>query len=121
MKEESDEIVLHRVAEDVGRKQIYHRPKTMRSLVSTLLARRGYAQENSADRCREVWRSAVGERIARASLPGKIRKGVLTVIVENSVVVQELSMQRQAILKHMGKEAPELKVVGLKFRVGAVK
>jgi hypothetical protein len=58
--------------------------------------------------------------MARSSLPGLIRKGVLNVIVENSVVVQELSMRRQAILKHMGTEAPELKVVGLRFRVGAI-
>jgi predicted nucleic acid-binding Zn ribbon protein len=88
-------------------------------VVSELLARRGYAQVNSAERCVEIWQAIVGPALARVSKPARIRKRVLHIVVSHSAGVQELSMRRDDILKKLATEAPELNVVGLKFKVGA--
>ena len=121
MNEESDELVLHRLHDDVRRKQIVFEPKRIRTVVNDLLARRGYAQVQGAEQLAAAWRVAAGPALANASKPGLIRKGVLNVVVETSVAMQELTMRRRAILERLGKEAPELKVVGLKFRVGVIR
>lgn len=120
VKAESEESVLRYLNEDVKRKQIDRQPRKIRNVVSELLARRGYAQANSAERCVEVWRSLVGPVLARVSRPGRIQKRVLQVVVATSAGVQELTMRRQAILEGLAREAPELHIVDLKFRVGVL-
>lgn len=120
MKPEPEERVLRYLHEDVQRKQVVREPKRMRNVISDLLVRRGYAQVNAADRCLEVWTDVVGPDLARLSRPGRIRKRVLQVIVTNSAAVQELTMRRQDILRRLAKQAPELNIDGLKFRVGVL-
>ena len=119
-KADPEERVLRYLHEDVQRKQIRNEPRKIRSVVSELLTRRGYAQVNSAEQCVEIWGAIVGPSLARISRPTRVRQRVLHVMVASSVGIQELTMRKQNILKKLAKEAPELNVVGLKFRVGTL-
>lgn len=51
-----------------------------------------------AERIRAGWRDTVGPNLARRSRPGDLRAGTLTVTVDNSPWLQELSMRAADVL-----------------------
>lgn len=121
LKEDSDEVVLRHLKDDLERKKVRRRqPRTIRSLLGDVLARQGYAQTLDSERRDAVWRVAAGAKLASSSQAGRIRNGVLHVIVRDSVVLQELNLRRREILQTIGREAPEWKLVDLKFRIGEI-
>ena len=69
------------------------RIQSIGSLVSELISRRGYAQIAANDRFQSVIESAVGQGLAEHVTVGKLRRGVLAVFADDSVVVQELTFQ----------------------------
>ncbi len=89
----NDEIA--RLHEDVARRQYYQKnPQRIADTLSTLMARRGYAQLEAAGERDEVWKDAVGEQMAPHSRIGHIRRGVVEVTVCNSAVLQELTFRK---------------------------
>jgi predicted nucleic acid-binding Zn ribbon protein len=107
--------------DDYNRRQIrLPPPKSMGSVLSQLLAKRGYAQLQSAAACQAAWRSAVGEKTAASTRAGEVRRGVLEVIVATSAVVQELTFVKAAVIKKLTQLAPEHKIRDLRFRVGPI-
>ena len=95
-------------------------PRQMRDVLSQLLAKRGYAQVQQAAGCAAAWREAVGEKIAVATRPGSVRRGVLEVLVKNSAVMHELSFVKSKVLKTLAKLAPEQGIKDLRLRVGTM-
>jgi predicted nucleic acid-binding Zn ribbon protein len=93
-------------------------PKPMRDVLSQLLARRGYAQIQTAATCQSAWREAVGEKLAGQTRPGNIRRGVLEVLVSNSSVLQELSFLKAKAIKTLTRLVPEQQIKAVRFRVG---
>ncbi|MGH7350716.1 MAG: DUF721 domain-containing protein, partial [Candidatus Rokuibacteriota bacterium] len=51
-----------------------------------------------AERIRQGWRGAVGSELAHRARPGELRAGTLTVMVDNSPWLQELSMRSAEVL-----------------------
>jgi predicted nucleic acid-binding Zn ribbon protein len=67
-----------------------------------LMARLGLEQLVQQRMIAEAWREIVGEEIARHAHPTRIHRGVLTVSVNNSVWLFELSTyQKQTILRQI--------------------
>jgi predicted nucleic acid-binding Zn ribbon protein len=95
-------------------------PKPMRDVLSQLLAKRGYAQIQTAATCEAAWREAIGEKLAGHTRPGNVRRGVLEVLVRNSSVLQELSFIKAKALKTLTKLIPEQQIKGVRFRVGPI-
>ena len=93
-------------------------PKPMGDVMSQLLARRGYAQVQSAASCEAAWRAAVGDKLAAHTRPGNIRRGVLEVLVASSAIVQELSFLKAKVVKQLAQLAPDQKIRDVRFRVG---
>jgi predicted nucleic acid-binding Zn ribbon protein len=118
-KKVDDEIrELHK---DVAQRQYYQRsPKPIAESLSTLLARRGYAQVEAAGQRENVWTEVAGKRMAAHSRLGNARRGVLEVTVRNSAVLQELMFQKAKLLKGLVAALPDDKISDLRFRVGAV-
>lgn len=59
-------------------------PKSMRELVESLVAGRGWADNMAVDRVRHAWPSIVGEQVAARTRPVSLADGVLTVIGEGA-------------------------------------
>ncbi|NUM88311.1 MAG: DUF721 domain-containing protein [Bdellovibrionales bacterium] len=64
-----------------------------------------------------LWRSAVGPEIARHARPGSLRKGLLTVEVNQPAWATELQFQSPRILDRINEAAGKLLVSELRFRV----
>jgi len=113
-----DERNLH---DDYRRKSVrIPPPKHMREVLSQLLAKRGYAQIQTAATCDAAWREAVGKVLAADTRPGNVRRGVLEVLVRNPSVSSELGFLKTKIVKMLSKLVPEHKIKDLRFRVGSI-
>lgn len=111
----------HNLHDDYKRKSVrIPPPKQMRDVLSQLLAKRGYAQVQTAASCDAAWREAVGVKLAADTRPGSVRRGVLDVLVRNSVTNQELAFLKAKIVKMLAKLVPEQKIRDLRFRVGTI-
>lgn len=106
---------------DYRRKQVrIAPPKPVRDVLSQLLARRGYAQVQTAGACEAAWQQAVGKKLAADSRPGNVKRGVLEVLVRNSVTLQELGFVKVKVVKALAKLIPEQQIRDVRFRVGAM-
>jgi predicted nucleic acid-binding Zn ribbon protein len=93
-------------------------PQKIADVLSALFAKRGYGGVQALSALHRAWLDAAGEALAGSSRPGKIRSGILQVVAQNSIVVQELTFQKQQILARLTELVPELKITGLKFSTG---
>src|SRR5262245_9718834 len=116
-----DELEERNLHDDYKRKHIrIPPPKPMRDVLSQLLAKRGYAQVQTAASCEAAWREAVGVKLAADTRPGNVRRGVLEVLVRNSSVSSELGFLKAKIVKTLTKLVHEQKIRDLRFRVETI-
>lgn len=99
--------------------QIYARaPKRIGHVLADLMALRGYAQADAARKRAEVWQQIVGQRMAEHSHAGEIRRGTLTILAGNSMVLQELDLRKQELLERINQALPEQRVRKILLKVG---
>lgn len=72
----------------------------------------------SERRCLSAWPEAVGERIAAATRPVKMRDGTLTIAVKNSVWKNELGLMRSKIVEKLNAALGEPAVKRVRFSTG---
>lgn len=113
---------IRKLHDEVARRQYFSRgPQPIAETLSLLLARRGYAGVEAAAECDEAWTIIVGDKLAPYSRMGKVRRGVLEVLVGNSAVLQELTFQKKHLLDKIMAALPDQKIRDLRFRIGVVK
>lgn len=112
---------LRRLQAEVARRQYaFRRPQAIRETLSMLLARRGYADVTGAAEREQAWRQTVGQPLAAYTRVGAVRRGVLEILVGNSAVMQELTLQKRQLLQDLNKAFPDQPIRDLRFRIGAV-
>ena len=89
-------------------------------IVSTLLARKGYAHVQAANELTTAWHEVVGEEMAKHTRANKVNGGKLEVTVGNSSVMQELAFQQHTLLKQIQRQLPDQPIKELRFRVGCI-
>ena len=94
-------------------------PQPIKEILSRLMARRGYANQQLGFEWGEIWSTVVGSQ-AHQTRPGKFSRGVLEVIVRNSAVLQELTFRKKQLLQSVQMHAPQFQVKDLRFRVGEI-
>ena len=109
------------------RRRFYARkPKPMQSVMTNLMAKRGYAATDSANQLRTAWNEAVGEVFSQFSRPIGLRRGVLEVLVANSTMMQEINFNRTQFLADVQKaiqkdKTSSARITGLKLKIGRIK
>ncbi len=68
-----------------------------------------------------AWTRAAGEKAARHTKPVSIRKGVMTVNVDNSGWLYELSVEKKELLNRLGGKIKGKQIKTLRFRIGEIK
>jgi predicted nucleic acid-binding Zn ribbon protein len=94
--------------------------KKMGDILSELITRRGYGRVQTETSFADAWREAVGEPTCRFTRAGSMRRGSLDVIVANSVLVQELTFRKQAILARLAELLPQETIRNFRLRVGPI-
>ena len=117
-QEKEEQQQVGQMQEYVKRAQKRHRyPYHMGDVVNQLMGRRGYARFQQSDQLNEIWESAVGPEIASVSKPGNLRRGVLEVIVSNSVVMQELTFAKPGLIHAVNQQFHQ-SIRDIRFRTG---
>jgi predicted nucleic acid-binding Zn ribbon protein len=120
MKRQPDQDEQY-LGEDYRRRRVPVRPaKAIGSVMGQLLAKKGYGQVQAAKSCASAWQEALGSRFPQETRCGSVRGGILEVTVSNSLVLQELTFIKTQLVKQLTSLAPEHKITGLRFKVGAV-
>lgn len=117
----SDEDDFAQVLKEAQQRQRRPRaPVRIADVMSRLLARKGYAQLQQGLQWEEAWLEAAGAKLSKNSRVGKTNRGVLEIIARNSAVIQELTFQKQKLLKKLQSAAGANNLRDLRFRVGEI-
>ena len=90
----------------------------IRDILGELIARRGFARVRGQEYLRDAWVSAVGQPGAKYTRVGVLRRGVLEILVSNSILLQELvGFHRQSLLAKLQEILGSREVRDLRFRL----
>jgi hypothetical protein len=95
-------------------------PRPIADVLAQLMARRGYAREQSAAAYSQAWSSAVGDPMSKFTQAGLLKRGALEITVANSVLVQELGYRKAELLAKLCQLLPDQNIRDLRFRVGSI-
>ena len=87
-------------------------------IVKTVFERLESEKTFSREDIEEQWKALMGTLGAKHSRPASLRKGVLTVFVDSSGWMQEMSMKKRKILKQLKRQFGKDKISGIQFRIG---
>lgn len=93
-------------------------PQQISTILTELMARRGFARIQGASALEKAWREAAGEPLASQTRVGAVRRGKLEVTVANSTLAQELTFRKTALLEALCKALPGQTIRELRLRVG---
>lgn len=66
------------------------------------------------------WKEIAGSAASRHTRPVSLRKATLTVFVDSSSWMQEMSLQKRKILKQLKSAFGKDKISGIHFRIGEI-
>jgi predicted nucleic acid-binding Zn ribbon protein len=114
-----DEGLLKKLKNEYAHRRVRrHQPQGIAGILTELIARRGLARLRGQENLDEAWKQAIGEPGARYTRVGALRRGVLEVLVANSVLLQELAgFQKQTLLKKLRETMQAETVRDLRFRL----
>ncbi len=121
MSEPYDELDFAQAQDLVkSRQRHFRRPKSAAQVLGHLMARKGYAQTESANELESVWNNIVEPKWKMKTKVGAIRRGVLEITVSNSNVNQHLEFAKRKLLTELQTQLPKYNLKDLRFRVGNV-
>ncbi len=77
--------------------------------------------ELDPERIGSIWERAVGATIARNAQPAAIKQRRLIVHVSSSVWLQELHFRKAALIESVNREAGQVVLEEIQFRIGPLK
>jgi predicted nucleic acid-binding Zn ribbon protein len=95
-------------------------PKRVADIIAQVVQKKGYAQVRAGQAHHAAWQAAAGPHFAAVTEPGKLSRGTLEVTAANSLVMQELSFEKERLLAAIQQSLPEAGIKQLRFRVGQI-
>ena len=96
-------------------------PELLGEVLSRLFTARGWGRRQGRLHLERAWAEAVGAEYAAHTRPGALRRGVLEVIVDNAVLLQELAhFHKRRLLEQLRRRLPDTPLNDLRFRAGVL-
>jgi len=92
-------------------------PKSIGHIVGRLLARTGYDAQQGRERLEAAWPRVVPESLGSRSRPGRVRRGVLEILVSHSAVVQELGFHKADVIRRLAEIVPDEAITDIRCRL----
>lgn len=122
MSESDEQYELDKARDHFKRYRRFERtPKTAGDLLSRLIARRGFTQDQFNDELQNAWQMVAGTQFAGKTQATVIRRGVLEVLVESSPAMQQLAFCKSKLLKQLQAELPDAHIKSIRFKVGQIR
>ena len=103
-----------------GRQFFTRKPKKPADIIAQLMARTGYGQLKSADELENTWNQIADEKWRSQTRVTVIKRGVLEVVVGNSVLIQRLEFEKKRLLADFKTNQPKINLKDIRFRIGNV-
>ena len=97
------------------------KPKTIDSILKDVIKKLSGKNRITAEEMARVWEQAAGERAAAHTKPVSIKKSVLTINVDDSGWLYELTIKKKDLLKKMEGKTGSKQLKGLRFRIGEIR
>jgi predicted nucleic acid-binding Zn ribbon protein len=95
-------------------------PEKLGEILSRLFAARGWGRRQERARLEEAWLAVVGTSGADHTRVGLLRRGVLEIVVDSAVLLQELAhFRKRGLLEQLRSRLPGVTINDLRFRAGA--
>ena len=99
----------------------HHGPRPLSEILGNLFTVRGYGRLLVQQELEETWNAAVGEPCCWQTRLGEVRRGVLSITVAHSTLLEELAAFRKpALLEAIRASALGTTIHDIRFRVGPV-
>ncbi len=122
MNRSDEDEQMERVADHFRRYRRFERsPQTAGDLLSRLISRRGFTQDQFNEALQQVWQAAAGPQFAGKTQATVIRRGVLEVLVDSSPAMQQLAFCKSKLLKQLQTELPDAQIRSIRFKVGKIR
>lgn len=96
-------------------------PEPLGEILSRLFTARGWGRRQDRLRLEQAWNEVVGAEQAPHTRPGTLRRGVLEVVVDNAVLLQELAhFHKRRLLEQLRRRLPGTPLTDLRFRAGVL-
>jgi predicted nucleic acid-binding Zn ribbon protein len=96
-------------------------PEPLSEILSRLFTSRGWGRRQDRLRLERVWVEAAGPTIAAHTRVAKLAKGVLEVVVDSAVLIQELTaFHKRRLLQQLKALLPGTPLTDLRFKAGLV-
>lgn len=87
-------------------------------IIKDVFSRLEGEKKTSKEEMEDLWKELVGNKGFEHSRPASLRKKILTVWVDSSCWMQELTMQKRQLLKGLKRRLGKDRISELHFRVG---
>ena len=95
-------------------------PELLGEILSRLFTARGWGRRQDRIRLEKAWEEVVGPSTAAHTRIGNLRRGVLEIVVDNAVLMQELAhFQKRRLLQGLHRCLAGVSITDLRFRAGA--
>ena len=95
-------------------------PVLLRKVLSELIALKGLGRVQGNAQLQQAWQTVAGEVIGRSSRVLEFKRGVLSVAVNNSALLNELTgFHKQTLLENLQQQFAHLKIQDIRFRLKA--
>lgn len=92
-------------------------PSRVGEVIGRMLCRRGITQLTARALLENGWRSAVGTELSERTKVGALRRGVLEILVDSPILLQELDGYRKdELLGRLQAALPAKPIAALRFR-----
>ncbi len=96
-------------------------PERLGEILSRLFAARGWGRRQGRLHLEKAWAEVAGAEYAAHSRPGALRRGVLEVMVDNAVLLQELAhFHKRRLLEQLRRRLPDTPLTDLRFCAGVL-
>ena len=96
-------------------------PELLAEVLGRLFTARGWGRRQDRLHLEKAWSEVVGPEFAAQTRVGAVRRGVLEVMVANSVLLQELAhYHKRRLLEGLRGKLPGTTLTDLRFRAGVI-
>jgi predicted nucleic acid-binding Zn ribbon protein len=96
-------------------------PELIGEVLSRLFAARGWGRRQDRLNLERVWAETIGDEYAPHTRVGALRRGVLEILVDSAVLIQELShFHKRRLLEGLRQRLPGTTITDLRFKAGVI-
>lgn len=101
-------------------KKTKKQPEGIKNILGKVLGTIEKKGPGQKEKILKAWQKTASEKAARHSRPTSIKHNILTIEVDSSTWLYELSTKKRELLRELKKELKEYKIDDIRFRMGDI-